>query len=389
MGDKVSPGTSRSRGRTAIIGAGIIGLSCAFELAIRRGRTVTLFDERPPGQGASWAAAGMLAPAFEAPASPDSHPALLELCLRSASLWPEFAGDIGKAAGLDAGLSATPALAVALDASEAEHLTGLEQALSARAVPVRRCGPEILRQLEPAISGAVLFGLELATDTRIDNRRAVTALIAALRACPRVEFAGRSAPLRLRDGHLTVEGHEAVVVAAGWQSGQATADTPAGRAPLATLLPELESIEPVGGQMISVAGAPGLPRRVVRSGDVYIVPRSGAVIIGATVEPGRILTAPDPARCDALHRAAAEICPAIAAAPVTGCWSGIRPGTPDHAPLVGAASLPGVLIATGHYRNGILLAPLTARIIADQLSGALPDRDAGAFSPRRFLAATT
>lgn len=379
---------SSSQPRVAIIGAGIIGLSLAFELAFRRGTQVTLFDTRACGRGASWAAAGMIAPAFEAAAEAGVHPRLFDLCLESANLWPDFAAEIERASGLPSGFEPAPALAVAMEAGEAAHLAAIGRVLAARGVAHRALSGEDVRRLEPALSGEVLGGLELETDTRVDNRRTVTALLAALMANPRVSFVDGLAPLRSSGGRIVLEGHDPVIAAAGWETSVIKVEEQGALYSLVNWDTALDDIDCHGGQMLSVAAGEGAPQRVVRAGHVYLVPRGGQVVIGATMETGRVIDTPEDEVIEALRAEGVKLCPALAGALVTERWADVRPGTPDHAPFIGETAAPGVYVAAGHYRNGILLAPVTAQIIADQILG----QDAGAlaatFTPRRACSAT-
>ncbi|MBY9068530.1 glycine oxidase ThiO [Hyphomonas sp. WL0036] len=377
---------SLSPPRVAIIGAGIIGLSIAFELVFRRGTRVTLFDTRPCGRGASWAAAGMIAPAFEAAAEAGVHPRLFDLCLESADLWPEFSADIERLSGLPSGFEPAPALAVAMDAGEAAHLAAISDVLTTRGVAHRKLDAGELARLEPSLSGDVLGGLELETDTRVDNRRTVTALLAALQANPRASFVEGPAPLKARDGRIVLDGYDAVIVAAGWETATIKVDEAGSLRSLVNWDVALDDIDCFGGQMLSVAAVPGAPARVVRSGHVYLVPRGGQVVIGATMEPGRAIDTPEDEIIATLKAEGAKLCPALAQAPVTESWAGIRPGTPDHAPFIGPTAAPGLLVAAGHYRNGILLAPVTAKMIADRLMGEAVSELATAFTTGRDYA---
>lgn len=379
---------SSSQTRVAILGAGIIGLSLAFELALRRGTRVTLFDTKPAGRGASWAAAGMIAPAFEAAAQEGVHPRLFDLCLESARLWPAFAADLERLSGLSSGFEAAPALAVALDAGEAAHLAAISQVLNARGVAHRPLRAGELARLEPALSPDVLGGLELETDTRVDNRRAVRALMAALEASPRVTFVKGPAPLISRNGRVHLEGHDAVVAAAGWETAVIKVEEQGGLYSLVNWDTALDDIDCHGGQMLSVMAGPGAPQRVVRAGHVYLVPREGHVVIGATMEPDRVIDVPEAEVIEALRLEGVRLCPALAGAKVTESWAGVRPGTPDHAPFLGETVTPGLYVAAGHYRNGILLAPVTAQILADQILGEDAGALAATFTTRRAYSAT-
>jgi glycine oxidase len=369
--------------RIAVIGAGIIGLSAAYELAVRRGARVTIFDVRPPGRGASWAAAGMLAPAFEAAAEPGVHPQLFELCLASAALWPEFAGELAARSGVDVGFDRTPSLAAALDGGEAERLSRIAAVLSASGVAHTALAAADILRLEPAINPVVLGGLELPSDFRVHNRQTVTALLAALRATSKVTFVAGAAPLKSAGGKLSLEGHDAVLVAAGWETAVIKVEERGALFSLANWETALDDIDCHGGQMLSVAAGESAPMRVVRAGHVYLVPRGGQVVIGATVEPDRAIDAPEAEVIEALRLEGVRLCPGLADAPVAESWAGVRPGTPDQAPFIGETVMPGLFVAAGHYRNGILLAPVTARLLADLILDGKRGGLIEAFAPRR------
>jgi glycine oxidase len=377
-----------SRPRIAVIGAGIIGLSAAYELAVVRGAQVTIFDVLAPGRGASWAAAGMLAPAFEAAAEPGVHPRLFELCLASAALWPAFAEELGARSGIDVGFDRTPSLAAALDGAEAERLRRIADVLAAAGVAYTALAAADILRLEPAIHPAVLGGLELQSDLRVHNRQTVTALLAALRASSRAVFVDGPAPLKSAGGKLAVEGHDAILAAAGWETAVIKVEERGAPYCLVNWETAFDDIDCHGGQMLSVVAGAGAPKRVVRAGHVYLVPRGGQVVIGATVEPGRVIDAPEAASIEALRLEGVRLCPGLADAPVAESWAGVRPGTPDQAPFIGETVTPGLFVAAGHYRNGILLAPVTAQMIANQILGEAPDGLAAAFSLRRAYAAT-
>ena len=369
--------------RIAVIGAGMIGLSAAYELAVRRGARVTIFDVRPPGRGASWAAAGMLAPAFEAAADPGVHPRLFELCLASAALWPEFAGELAARSGVDVGLDRTPSLAAALDGGEGERLSRIAAVLSASGVAHTALAAADILRLEPAINPVVLGGLELPSDFRVHNRQTVMALLAALRASSTVTFVAGAAPLKSAGGKLSLEGHDAVLVAAGWETAVIKVEERGVLFSLVNWETALGYIDCHGGQMLSVMAGEGAPERVVRAGHVYLVPRGGQVVIGATVEPDRAIDAPEAEVIEALRLEGVRLCPGLADAPVAESWAGVRPGTPDQAPFIGETVTPGLFVAAGHYRNGILLAPVRARLLADLILDGKRGGLIEAFSLRR------
>jgi len=377
-----------SRPRIAVIGAGIIGLSAAYELAVKRGARVTVHDVRAPGRGASWAAAGMLAPAFEAASGAGAHPRLFDLCLAGAALWPVFAEELAARSGVANGFDQTASLAAALDAEEAERQGRIAAVLTAADVAHSALGADEILRLEPAISPCVLGGLELPTDLRVHNRQTVLALLSALRRNANVTFAAGPAPLKSEGGKLFLEGHDAVLAAAGWETPVIKVEERGALYSLVNWETALGDIDCHGGQMLSVSASSGAPKRVVRSGHVYLVPRGEQIVIGATVEPGRVIDAPEAEAIEALRLEGVRLCPGLADAPVAESWAGVRPGTPDQAPFIGATRMPGLFVAAGHYRNGILLAPITARMVAGQILGEAPGELAAAFSIRRTLAAT-
>ncbi|KCZ87617.1 glycine oxidase ThiO [Hyphomonas johnsonii] len=378
---------SLSSPHIAIIGAGIIGLSCAWELA-KRGAQVTIYDKNEPGRGASWAAAGMLAPAYEAAAEEGAHPRLFDLCMESAALWPGFADAIGRASGRNLGFSAGPSLALAFDASEAAGLQNLRDALERHNVESDMLGADAIRQIEPAVSPDVEAALNLPTDGQIDNRAIVTALIAALSDHASVRFVVGQAPLEDRGGRLHLPGHDIILAAAGWSTASIKVEQNGQLYSLVNWDTALDEIDCYGGQMLSVARGPGLPSMTVRCGGIYIAPKPDRIIIGATMEQGVATDHADADTIAGLRADAARLCPAIAGATQLETWAGVRPGTADHAPLIGRTQAKDLFVASGHYRNGILLAPVTAQIMADMVLEGKTSALAAAFSPARFAAAT-
>ena len=357
-----------------VVGGGVIGLSIAWEAAMA-GMTVTVIDPEP-GHGASWAAAGMLAPAGEAQFGEEDLTALNLLAARS---WPGFARRLEAAAGRPVGYVADGALLVAVDASDrvaCDDVLGYQLGLG---LDARRCSARECRAMEPMLSPAVSGGIELADDHQVDNRLMIAALVAACRANG-VHFvddevaavdtrAGQVVGVHLRGGDRRTTG--AVVVAAGCRSGQL------GGLPASALPP----VRPVKGLTLRLGGVHGVPslRRTVRGlvhgRRCYLVPRAdGSVVVGATVEEkGFDLTVQAGAVGDLLDDAR-RLVPSLEEYGLDDVTTGLRPGTPDNAPIVGPTGIGGLVLATGHYRNGILLAPLTAREVARVL--ALPAENA-------------
>jgi len=369
----------------AIIGAGIIGLSCALDLA-DRGIAVSLYDKAWPPRGASWAAAGMLAPAFEAAAAPGVHPKLFELCDQSARMWPLWAEMLETRSGISAGYYPGPSLALATSDGQRARFESVRAAFSLRDDCPQDCS-ETYQSLEPAVAPDMRAAMLLPTDGQVDNRQTISALVSILERHDQVSIIIDEAPLMSDRGRLDHAGHDATLLCAGWGTAIVKVDEHGSRVSVVNWDTLLDEIDCYGGQMLSVGPVSGAPEMVVRSGHIYIVPKADRIIIGATTEPGVILESPEPEIIANLHAEAAKICPALAAAPVLQSWAGIRPGTKDHAPILGETRSPGLYVASGHFRNGILLAPLTAKIMADLISDGTMSDLAFAFSPQARLSA--
>lgn len=371
--DKASPQS------IAVIGAGIIGLSCALELA-DRGRDVTIFEKAWPPRGASWAAAGMLAPAFEAAEGLGAHPKLFDLCDASAGLWPDWAAMLEARTGLPSGYMPGPSLAIATSAKEADRLASIQSRLTIHPLAPEACLTR-LRDIEPAIEAEVQAAMLLPSDGQADNRRTIEALMACIEAHKRIRIKTQAPALRLEQGRLDHAGHDATLITSGWQSANVSIDASGAVIPLAQLDPVFSTLQIFGGQMLAVAPIENGPKMTIRCGDLYIVPKSDRIIIGATTEPGRALKRPEADVIQRLKARAVVLCPALADAPIIETWAGIRPGTQDHAPLLGLSRVDDLYVATGHYRNGILLAPITAQIMADLIVSGITSDLAAGFSP--------
>jgi glycine oxidase len=382
----LAPPHSSFTPKVAILGAGIIGLAVAFELAIKRGVPVTIYDPAPMGRGASWAAAGMLAPAFEAAAEEGVHPHLFDLCMEGADLWPDFSIDLAHAADAESGYSGRPSLALAFDMAETAAMHKLARALDARGIAHEELPPGTAHLLEPSLAPDLVAALQMPTDGQVDNRAVVRALIMALQRSPLATLRSEAAPLRSVGGRLTLEGHDLILAAAGWSTAAIQVEENGELFSLVNWDPALDEIDCYGGQMLSVAHGYGSPETTLRCGAIYIAPKADRVIIGATVEPGVATEAPEPAAISALLARAARLCPVLADLPIIETWAGIRPGTRDRAPLIGETAVPGLYVASGHFRNGILLAPITARIIADMMLGKPMSELHQSFSPSRISA---
>ena len=369
----------------------MIGLSVAWRAA-QRGLRVVLADP-DPGQGATHAAAGMLTPIAEAAYAERE---LFALGRESLSRFPAFAAELEQVTGRPTGYQQTGTLQVAYDADDLaviEEMRALQDSFGVRTRPLtaREC-----REAEPMLDPSVRGGLMAADDGSVDPRLLAAALLqAATEAGARhlpagvaaiSTEAGRAAGVTLADG--TVIAAPQVVLAAGWASASIEG-LPAADAP---------PVRPVKGQIIRLRTTPsmaaaGLPpgllqrtlRGVVRGSSVYLVPRaSGELVIGATQEELGSDTTVTAGAIWELLRDARTLVPGITELALTDVVARLRPGTPDNAPVLGPSQLPGLILATGHFRAGVLLAPVTADTITAYLTSGTPDPLWAAFAPGRF-----
>ncbi|MDI6098529.1 glycine oxidase ThiO [Actinoplanes sp. NEAU-A12] len=337
-------------GRVAVVGGGIIGLAIAAEL-LERGADVTVYDPAPEGTDGAWhVAAGMLAPGGE---SAFEYPHLTRLLEASSELWPSYAASLGDVGHDDAGT-----LSVALTADDVA-----DAAREWNHQKLARLTGSRLRELEPAISPRVRAGAFAAAEHQVDPRKVVAAL--------RARLAGRL--VRRRVTNLSAVDSDVLVIAAGCATAALTG------------LP----IRPVKGQVLRLRGEPGLLKHVIDGAadgrHVYLVPRAdGEIVVGATQEE----RADDVATAGGVHdllRAALDLVPGLAEHELIEVAVGQRPGTPDNGPLLGFLGPDRrTIVAAGHFRNGILLTPITARLIADLVLTGAADPLLDAFAPGRF-----
>jgi glycine oxidase len=344
-----------------VVGGGIIGLSVSIALH-KRGARVLVVERGEPGREASHAAAGML---VDCPL--ETPTALQPLAVASAGMYPEFVHELQDESGLSVDLRDAGTL-LFLSPAEVQRLADLT---AESQVPVA------LAEMEPSLADQQ--GLAIFLKERSVDPRSLTA--AALKAAKHREVdisSGAAVTTALLD-HGRVTGVSTdktrypaplVVNCAGaW----------AGHVP-----PHAFPTRPVKGQMLAVVGGPAL-LHVVRAPEVYLVPRSdGRILIGATVEEAGYDKRTVPDTIHRMHQAAIGLMPALSQARVLEAWAGLRPGTPDHLPILGATATPGYFVAAGHFRDGILLAPVTAHIMAQVVTGEKPEYDISAFSPARF-----
>lgn len=368
--------------RIVIIGAGVIGLATAWRAA-QGGAAVTLVDPAP-ASGASSVAAGMLTPVSEL--SYGEEP-LLRLGLASRDRYGAFAAELAEATGLDTGYRDDGTLQVAFDADDLKLLDDLRAFQESLGIPVEALTGRECRRAEPMLAPGVRGGLLAPEDGSVDPRRLAPALLAAgerlgvrlvrRRAEGLLVERDAAAGVRLDDGAEIRA--DRVLLAAGPWSGD-LAGLPAGTVP---------PVRPVKGQVIRLRTPVPFLRRttrgLVKGSSVYLVPRAdGEIVIGATQEELGFDTRVTAGGVWELLRDARELLPGLTELEFAEVTAGLRPGSPDNAPLMGPTALPGLYLGTGHFRNGILLAPVSADALAAMLlDGPVPEV-AAPFSPARF-----
>jgi len=372
-----------------IVGGGLIGSSIAFELASEKLR-VALLDRQEPCREASWAAAGMLSP------GPDSSEAtaLVPLGIESLRLYPEFIAAIEKASGKSTDFTRNgtfevfrgPGAEIARNKMVAEfHHLGLAAAAMST---------DEARKHEPSLganTGAIAWLPEEAT---VDPRLLVEAVLAAanlsgveIRANCAVDallYEGKACTGVIANGQKIAAKH--IIIAAGSFCG--TINDAALEAHQQPQLRRYAPVHPVRGQMLALRSATVQLKKVLRSQHGYLVPRrDGRIIAGSTLEDAGFVKEVTPQGVRQILDAAFDLAPALTDAKIVEEWSGLRPGTPDQLPIIGPTDIPGLWLATGHYRNGILLAPATAKIMRDWIVTGKPNFKTESFSPLRFTTA--
>ncbi|HWZ85301.1 MAG TPA: glycine oxidase ThiO [Thermoanaerobaculia bacterium] len=361
-----------------IVGGGLIGCALAAELAAR-GRAVTVIERAEPGAEASGAAAGMLAPQSEA----RTRDAFFDLTIESRDLYPAWVRGLVEETGVDVGYRKTGLLHCRLEG----------EAAVARAEPFawqRAAGLSVIERqredlaaqaggrLSPRIRDAVFFPDEAVVDPRRLTR---AAWLAAVRRGAIVQTGTSVLGFRIEDGVC-----RGVETEAGPIDAATTVDAAGAWAAFGGRLPVPLPVEPVRGQIVALCLSEPL-ETIVASDEVYLVPRpDGTVLLGSTAERVGFRKAVTAEAVAHLIGAAARLVPGLGSARFVSAWSGLRPGTPDGLPVLGASPVRGLFFAAGHFRNGILLAPVTARLLADLLTSG-PSRDLSPFSIERFAPA--
>jgi glycine oxidase len=386
-----------------VIGGGVIGLAIAWRIAqrsggsaqrsggsaLRSGRVAVLDPD--PGSGASWTAAGMLAPATELYYGEHG---LYALNAASASRYPGFVADLEQASGRPVGYVAEGTLLVGWDSADAAAIHDLHRFHRTLAIDTQMLTGRELRALEPGLASGLPGGLLAPNDHQIDNRLLHSALAIAAEAAGVTMIRSRVEGICVRDGAAGPEvrgvtlpdGHvipASTVVLAGGAWSRLIEGLP---------IEVLPAVRPVKGQTLRVRvdGDPLLTRTVrarVLGGAVYVVPRTdGRLVIGASSEETGFGTEPRVGAIHDLLRDAITVLPALDEAVWEEVSTSLRPGTPDNAPLIGRTGVDGLILATGHYRNGILLTPITADAVVALIHDESPPAEVVPFTPGRFAA---
>ena len=355
----MTPDPTQAAPEVLIIGGGAIGLTAAFEL-VQRGRTVRIIDPSP-GRGALWVAAGMLAPASEAHFGEEG---LVRLLVAAAREWERFAPALEAASGHRLGYRRTGTLQVAVDAGDRADLArmvALQRSLGLEADDLDRAS---LHSLEPALAPAIRAGVHTPGDHQVDTRALATALLDVL---------ARSGVIFDTRRVVAIEGARARTDDGSWLAAQVLIVCPGAHASTIAGLEALglPPVRPVKGHVLRLFGPPLLERTVranVHGRPVYLVPRAGGeLVVGATVEERGFDTSVLAGEVFRLLEDARRIVPGLDELELVEAIAGLRPGSPDNAPSVQWVQEGRVLAAVGHYRNGVLLAPLTASLIGGMI----------------------
>lgn len=346
----------------AVIGAGAIGLASAWRLA-ETGRSVVVLERERPGAGASGVAAGMLAPVTEVSWGEQE---LLRLNLEAGARWPAFDAELRARSGRPTGYEPRGALMVAVDRDDAAELRRMHEFQRSLGLDVEWLTRTACRELEPGLAPGISGGVSAPQDHQADPRSLIEALAAAVELAGGEIVSGAEVRrIESKDGRvsgLAADGASlgcgCVVVAAGCWSGSLG-------------VPDAPPVRPVKGQILRLGGNGAPPAsRAIHTPRCYVVPRaSGEVVVGATVEERGFDTSVTGDGVFRLLEAAREVLPDVGELELLECAARLRPGTPDNLPVVGSGALEGLVWATGHYRNGILLAPLTADAVVAAVEG--------------------
>ena len=361
----------------AIAGGGLIGCAIALELS-RAGLRVALFDAREPGREASWASAGILSPAPENSAMI----AMVPLGRASLAMYPDFIARVEEVSGLSTGFRRKGTLETLFSRRAKEELNTIVALHHGLGLEAEALSAEEARELEPDVSEELEAAVFRPGEASVDNRLLTTALLEAAKRSGVQVFAASPVRSIHREGStcrgLILHDEEQIaarftIVAAGTFSAQIAG------------VEDFAPVRPAKGQMVALRCERVKIERVLWSERIYLVPRDdGRILAGASVEHVGFDKTVTAAGIHGNLEAALELVPALAGARVEETWAGLRPDSPDHLPIIGPTDVDGLLVATGHYRSGVLLTPVTAKLVADCIAGISTGLDIDRFSPLRF-----
>ena len=360
-----------------IVGGGVIGCSIALKLA-RAGLKVAIIERGRIGCEASRAAAGMLSPQTEAPGPGP----FLDLCLRSRAMHRGFADLLAELSGIDVEYKDAGTLSIALDGEDEDDMSRWSSWQSSAGLGIEDLTADAISRIEPAVTRLATRAIYIPEDHQVENRRMMDAL----------DVACRRAGVEIIEGDevtsITVERGKVGGVVCGTRRFDAGTVVIAAGCWSSRLLEPLGlniTITPARGQMIALGGPPASINRTLHSSKCYLVPRNdGRILVGATVEYVGFRKANTAGGVNSLLASAIEIMPSLQSCEVVATWSGLRPDTSDHLPVIGPSGVDNLLLATGHFRNGILLAPVTAELIAERIIKGRDREELKPFSFERF-----
>lgn len=360
-----------------IVGGGVIGCSIAWRLA-QKGLSVTVFDRGRVGGEASRAAAGMLSPQGES----QTPGPFFDLCLRSREIYRSFAEELTQASGIDVEYKSEGTLFVVLNDEQEQENAGWAKWQLEAGLPLEDVSAGELRKLEPALTERATRAIFLPEEHQVENRRLMDALEIAVKRVG-VEVIEGTEVTALATDHGRITG--VVCGSQRYESGTVVVAAGAWSSALLEPIGLYVKVIPIRGQMIAVKGEASQISRVLHSSEVYIVPRrDNRILIGATVENVGFRKGVTVTAIERLLSAAVRLVPSLRDLEIIETWSGLRPDTVDHLPIMGPSGLGNLLLATGHFRNGILLAPITAKSIAKAILNDCVPNELEPFGVDRF-----
>jgi len=363
--------------KVVIIGGGVAGLGIGWRLAQQRIETVVL-ERGQPGRGATWASAGMIAAPHAAPETEDGEARLAD---EGARLWPSYAAEIEQASRRAIAYAVNGSLVVARTPEEEDQLRGMADAGAGEFLL-----PEAARAKEPWLAADTVAALWNPKQAKVDNRALGGALAAAfIRAGGHLQLNEAAVRFEFRSGTMAgvrtpfaLHTADAYVLAAGAWSAQIEGLPPEARPPVVPAKGEMLALQPPQGE--------SLPTPSIGGGEIYLVSQRDRLLIGATVERVGFDSSLSEKSSEWLLNQAFALMPCLHDWPIAEHWAGLRPGSPDDLPIVGESVVPGLFVASGQYRNGVLYAPAIADAVAGMLSGKPMPGYFSAFNPQRFLA---